>query len=144
QPLITPVPQRFWRFLESLPGLAALPAVWMANLGAEFPGFKSLCLQDSTRFPTHIPCPVGCGCDPLIIFRHDRTGAIGACRCSPSDCPDVPLEIANITPLEVDWERLAHGICQAFGCESNTTKLKADNTIQIGSWSAEAVPVILT
>ena len=92
----------------------------------------------------YISCPLGCGCEHFVIRRHDGSGAIAACCCEPDTCPDIPLTLADITALEVSWTKLGRALCQALGLDSKTAKLPLPGTRQIGCWSADAVPVILT
>jgi len=46
--------------------------------------------------------------------------------------------------LELDWSKIGRVLCLAFGFQAKTVKLGLYNTLQIGAWSADAVPVILT
>jgi hypothetical protein len=46
--------------------------------------------------------------------------------------------------LELDWSKLASILCRAFGFTAGNVKLGLFNTLQIGSWSTDALPVILT
>lgn len=89
-------------------------------------------------------CPSDCGCDHLIIRRHDGDGAVGVCRCFSPCCPDIPLTRPDITTLEVCQTRLGHALCTAFGFDSRYADLPVANTFQFGSWSSDAVPAILT
>ena len=138
-----PPPIGPWAALESIPGLSALPDVWQAMLGKQFPAFKILCLQDSPRLALSVPCPRRCGCYHTIIHRHDRTGAIAICRCHPATCPDIPVTIPEITPLDVNRPRLARALCKALGCQNKTANIKPA-TIQFGAWSADSIPALLT
>jgi hypothetical protein len=113
-------------------------------LGDHFPQFKILCLQESAQPAGSIPCPYQCGCYHTIIHRHDRTAAIAICRCEPPACPDIPVTIAEITPLEVSRQRLARAISKALGCQSRTASLRLPGTFQFGAWSADSVPAIAT
>jgi hypothetical protein len=134
----------FWRCLEEIPGLIALPAVWRHWTSENFGPFQTLCLQVSSRLATHVSCPLNCGCNHFIIHRHDGTGAIAVCRCESEACADFPVTLADITHLEVSWTRLGRALCKALGLENKTAKLSLPATVQIGCWSADAVPVILT
>jgi len=77
-------------------------------------------------------------------MRHEGTGACGACRCQPPDCPDILLSLADITPLAIHRPKLGGQICRALGLDSNFHELPPRKTFQVGSWSADAVPVVLT
>ena len=138
------MPRNFWSSLEWLPGLAALPAVWVEYLGENFNHFKNLCLLPDTRLPKFVTCPRQCGCRHYIVYRHDKAGAVGICHCATRHCPDIPLTIEEITPLLVDWHRLGYAVSRALGCAPGITDLSPANTKQIGSWSTAAVPLILS
>src|SRR6267142_4672979 len=133
-----------WQCLEEIPGLIALPAAWRDLTSENFAPFQALCLQTSARLATYIPCPLACGCDHFVIRRHDGAGAIAVCCCNPDTCPDIPLTLADITALEVSWTKLGRALCQALGLDTKIAKLPLPGTRQIGCWSADAVPVILT
>lgn len=93
---------------------------------------------------THIPCPASCGCSHFVIVRHDRASAVAVCCCNPSNCPDIPLTMEDVTPLELDWRKLANAITTAFGLTPTVASLAPPATLQVGSWSPQAIPVILT
>jgi len=66
------------------------------------------------------------------------------CELHPANCPETPLTQADLITLELSWSRLGRALCQAFGCHVKLIDTLIPNTMQIGSWSADAVPVILT
>jgi hypothetical protein len=74
----------------------------------------------------------------------DSAAAVAVCRCDPPKCPDLSLTLAEITPLKLSWTRLGRELCRALTLTSKFTELAPSNTVQIGSWSSDAVPVILT
>jgi len=134
-----------WLSLESIPGLVALEPVWRRMVGDQFDAFSSLCLQPASWTVRRLPCPLQCGCEHLVIPRHDGTGALAVCRCSPPVCPDIPLTRAQITPLEVSRLRLGQALCSAFGLRPRHTELgNIPSTFQFGVWSADTIPAILT
>jgi len=137
-------PANPWATLEAFPGLSALPGVWEAALGDQFEAFKILCLEESPKLAASIPCPRRCGCLHTIIHRHDGTGAIAICRCEPPGCPDIPVSISEITPLQVNRSRLARALAKALSCQPRILSLRVPETMQFGSWSSDQVPMILT
>ncbi|HEY5909661.1 MAG TPA: hypothetical protein VJA21_03550 [Verrucomicrobiae bacterium] len=143
-PQPTPPPCRRWGSLEVIPSLAALASVWHDAWGDQFPPFKRLCLEQAPWTVLTVPCQRNCGCFHSVIPRHDRTAAIGVCCCEPPACPDITLTIDDITPLKINRQKLGRAIARAFQCETRWTKLGPRFTTQIGSWSSNAVPVILT
>jgi hypothetical protein len=46
--------------------------------------------------------------------------------------------------LELSRPKLARALCHAFGLHPKFTDLHIRNTVQIGAWSAEAVPAVFT
>ncbi|HWW02609.1 MAG TPA: hypothetical protein VNZ64_23120 [Candidatus Acidoferrum sp.] len=133
-----------WSALEAVRGLVNFRADWRLLAGDQFDALSLLCLQPSSLKPESYPCPAQCGCWHRIIPRHDGTGAVAACRCEPPACPDFPLTIEDITPLEVNRAKLGRALCKALLLNSKTAEFGLPFTTQIGSWSANAVPAILT
>ena len=54
------------------------------------------------------------------------------------------MTIEDITPLDVNRARLGRALCKALLLNSKTAEFGLPFTTQIGSWSANAVPAILT
>ncbi len=68
-----------------------------------------------------------------------------SCRCDDDPgCPDLSLTPADIEVWSVSWSRFARALGTAFGLTLKLADLNIANTWQIGSWSSDAVPVILT
>src|SRR5262249_24270088 len=66
------------------------------------------------------------------------------CRCEPPTCPDVLLTPEDIVLFELSWTKLARALCHAFALDHKPADLGVLNMRQIGSWSVDAVPVVLT
>ena len=158
-----------WPALESSRGLISVPACWRSRLGEDYEPFRAAFLTKSARPAKFYPCPRGCGCMHEIVktpsSKHESVqtslsdlelGAwsldvdtaspffLAVCRCEHAHCPDIPLTAADAILLELSWTKLARAVCQAFNLDSKPLDLGLLNTRQIGSWSAAAVPVILT
>ena len=133
-----------WQFLEALPGLSALPGVWEKHLGEQFPAFKALCLEESATLASSIPCSRDCGCFHTVIPREDRGTASAVCRCDPPCCPDIQLSIAEATPHTVNMARLCRALSRAYGLSARYAKLAPPTTYEVGAWSTDSVPGILT
>ena len=136
-----------WRSLESIPGFSALPAVWRRHLGDDFETFRAAFLQKKPTTVKSFPCPRNCGCAHCIIgdtAPNSQSPITAVCRCEPSLCPPLTLTLAEVTPLHLNWAKLGRAICKAFGLDAGDNDFPIPNTRQIGSWSSEAVPVILT
>ena len=114
------------------------------NSAKTSPPFATLCLQPEDWQVGYYPCQRRCGCRHRVILRHDNSGAIAACCCAPPNCADFDLSIADITPLIVNRQKLGRALCLALGLTSKFSDLPPPNTHQLGSWSTDAVPVILT
>jgi len=132
-----------WQTLDSIPGLIALPAIWQRRLGHDFPPFKNLCLQIRAMLTAHFPCTVQPGIIRDVVRQPDGS-FIGVCRCELRECDDIPLSVEDLTPLEVNWNKLGRALCKALDFDSKPANLGIPNTIQFGSYSADAVPAILT
>jgi hypothetical protein len=132
-----------WQTLEAIPGLITLPAIWQRRLGEDFPAFKSLCLQTRTMLAIHFPCARHVGIIRDVVRQPDGSYT-GVCRCDIRECQNIPLTVQDLTPLEVNWNKLGRALCKAFDLSSKQHDLGIPNTIQFGSFSADAVPVILS
>jgi hypothetical protein len=108
-----------------------------------FERVQALILQANATPAQLLPCPRGCGLAHDIVGRPD--GSLAAtCRGDPERPFEIPLTLADITPLEVSWSKLARALSQALGLHSKLVTLPPPNTVQFGAWSADAVPAILT
>ncbi len=77
-------------------------------------------------------------------ITHHAPQIVAACRCEDGHCPPLELTAPDIEIWSLNWPKLARALCRAFGLSSQFADLKLFNTCQIGAWSADAVPVILT
>jgi len=59
-------------------------------------------------------------------------------------CPDFPVSDFDIEIWQLNWNRLARALCHALELDSRFASLNLINTCQIGAWSADALPVLLT
>lgn len=132
-----------WSCLESLPGQTAVAVTWAAHLGASFGPFKSAFLHPLPEPAASVPCPSECGCWHEVV-RHDSGELVGVCRCESWSCDDLSLTREDVALWSLSWTRLGHALCQAFGLQSKRTDLHLPATQQLGSWSSDAVPVLLT
>jgi hypothetical protein len=157
-------PVNIWCALESTRGLTAVAASWRERLGDQFDPFKTALLQRAPGTPKGMPCPRGCACTHEIVMGDEwrvasderkyagghappdtRPSSLRAiCRCDPPNCPDIPLIPDDIVMLELSWNKLAHALCRVFSLDYKPADLGLLNTRQIGSWSVDAIPVILT
>jgi hypothetical protein len=132
-----------WSALESLPGQTAVAATWRRHLGSSLEAFQSAFLHPLPEPASSVPCPHECGCWHEVI-RHKDGELVGVCRCESWSCDDLALTAEETTLWTLSWPRLGHALCQAFGLQSKRADLHLPATNQIGAWSADAVPVLLT
>jgi hypothetical protein len=133
-----------WACLECSRGLIRVPRLWRDDVGELYHAFKAAFLQASREPAHYYPCPVGCGCSHRIIASVTFQNALAVCQCEEPCCPDIALSSDEIVLLELSWPKLARAVCRALNLDSKALDLGLLNTRQIGSWSADAVPVFLT
>ena len=157
----------FWSALEQMPGLNAIPAVWTSLMGPVFEILKALLFRKRPE-PARACFCEKCYCahevmprsaEPLVSSSaqpakpaepppDSATSAlaplVAVCRCESGSCPDIPLTPADIEIWELNWSSLGRALCRALGLDPRSAELPLYNTRQIGSWSADAVPVFLT
>ena len=95
--------------------------------------------------------PSTCNLQPPCNTQHAIRNTLSSspvlsavCRCDEPHCPDIPLAPEEAILLELSWSKLARALCAALNLDSRPLDLGLLNTRQIGSWSAAAIPVILT
>jgi predicted DNA-binding protein YlxM (UPF0122 family) len=59
-------------------------------------------------------------------------------------CPEFPVSPSDLEIWELNWNRLARTLCATLELHPRFAPLSLFNTCQIGAWSADAIPVILT
>ena len=136
-----------WRSLEAIPGFSALPSIWRRHLGDDFEIFRAAFLQKKATTVRVFPCPRNCGCAHSITgdtSAASHSAIMAVCRCESSQCGPITLTVAEITPLHLNWAKLGRAISKAFGLDACHDDFPIPNTRQVGSWSSDAVPVILT
>src|SRR4051812_28090963 len=107
-----------WSFLELLPGLTAVSAVWRRHLGDNFEAFKLLCLQPASRPALSYPCALPTSCsyriEPAVCVHHPPPLTpqlfTRLCKRDPPRCPPIQVTLADITPLELNWTKLSRAI----------------------------------
>src|SRR5438132_923066 len=141
-----------WTALERASGLVAVAAAWRRCLGEHYPIFARAFLQVRRETAAVYPCD-NCACFHEVIISHpgyDSASSLASasitahCRCEPLACYPIALAPADIELHELSWSKLARALCRAFDLHAQTVELGLYQTRQIGAWSAQAVPVILT
>ena len=139
-----PTKPLFGHALEEILGLSAVPSLWRSELRHDYDTFGASFLEPKTYTVISLPCPTGrCGCWHKVAPQADGL-FIGTCQCNPRRCPDLHLSTADVTPLKLNWPKLGRAIARALGCATKILDLPIPNTMQVGAWSTDAVPVILT
>jgi hypothetical protein len=139
-----------WKSLEGFSPLMALPMVWRRWLGTDFEPFQRAFLQKTPTIAESFPCPYDCGCWHRLPLTNNQPPCNtkllipATCQCNPPECPDLRLSLEDVTPWELNWSSLASALRKAFGLNPKIAALGLPGTAQIGSWSADAIPVILT
>ena len=108
-----------WPVLESIPAHTASSETWRAQLGEQFD-----CLRPFLRH------------QPLVAPKSDDRGSSHLSRRSPTEA-DQP------TSLQLDTAGLGRALSHALGLARKMAEFPLPATVQIGSWSADAVPAIL-
>ncbi len=157
----------FWSALEQMPGLNAIPAAWTSLMGPAFqtlkePFFckqpqparvcfceKCCCVHEVITPGPGTPGPAGSGSGlspalPPSPAPSAPSSLVAVCQCKTGGCPDIPLTPADLVIWELSWTRLGRALCRALELDPRSDVLPVLNTRQIGSWSADAVPVFLT
>jgi hypothetical protein len=132
-----------WRSFEELPGLSAVPEVWHNWMGDDFPHFKNVCLDPEPEPVQVLPCPFHSICSHLISRQADGS-YISECQQNPIRCPEGTWTLPELTPLQINWRKLGRAICSALGSQNKIALFPLPQTQQIGSWSKDLVPVILS
>jgi hypothetical protein len=142
---MSPPIQQFWQALEALPGLSAVPRVWRAWLGPHFDAFSNAFLL-TKDYPAELyPCPSPrrCSCAHRVVRQPDGS-FIAFCDCDPPECENFPLTLADVTPMYLDPPILGNALCATFHLDPRPADFPIPATWQIGSWSPNLIPAILT
>jgi hypothetical protein len=136
----------FWAALESVPGLIAFPTDWRKHVPdrPEFEIFSAIFLKPRPGPPADsVPCPWNCGCYHKVVPRENGTLA-GICQCQRPDCGEYTVLPEERIQLELDWPKLGGALSHAFELDFKIAQLGLYQTVQIGTWSKDAIPAILT
>src|SRR5574341_298363 len=132
-----------WSALEQSHRLKHVAAIWRQRRGETFPVFQAALLQRTPERARAHPCPRNCGCAHEVI-REGTDDFAAVCRCERWNCDTFTVTPEQLALWELSWTRLGRALCQALGLDRRHAVLGLPSTHQIGSWSAAAVPVLLT
>lgn len=131
-----------WRCLEDLRGRGAVPAVWQDLSGRDFETLWFL--RPAGRTAATYPCPDGCGCAHEVV-RHADGGLVAVCACAGAGgCRDIVLGPDQAQVYELNVPMLGRAIVGALGCHSSFHETATPFIWQIGSYSDDAVPLLLS
>ena len=134
---------KFWRCLEDLRGLVAVPAGWRARLGGEFEAVRDAYLRVRPGDPGRsFPCPHGCGCAHRIVC-HDDGRIVAVCRCESWNCDDIRLTPEDVVLWELNWSRVGRAMAKALGCDAREATFGIAGLLQVGSFGSDGLPVVL-
>jgi hypothetical protein len=132
-----------WRALEELPTGCGTAADWQHFAGAAWPAWQRGFLDQRSEPATHCFCPHECGCAHRVV-QHASGRIAAVCECDPWNCDDIPLTASDVVEWELNRGRLARALCRALELERREQDLGLPGTQQVATFSATAVPVILT
>ena len=136
-------PVKFWRCLEDLGGLNAVPRGWESRLNGEFETVRGAFLRARPGRPARsVPCPE-CGCSHEAV-PHDDGTFVGVCRCDSWDCDDIALTAADLVILELNWARLGRALAAAFGFDPKEADFGVPGVMQVGAFGSTGLPVVLS
>ena len=129
-----------WSALET--STDTIPSIWRERLGAQFDTARAAFFHTRAEPAQYFHCRK-CGCSHEAI-AHVPGDTVAICTCDPYNCDEPMVSAADTEILELHWDKFARALCKAFGLNAKSTEFGLPNTRQIGSWSVDAVPVILT
>src|ERR1051326_2436356 len=119
-----------------------VPSAWRRRAGEQFDAFRAAALkiqpQPAKTFRCE-KCNLGC---TVTIYSPDRI--IAKCEQCTHNCPPVSRSTADIEILELDFHKLGGNLCNPLSIDPKDAGYELENTRQIGSWSTDVVPVILS
>lgn len=132
-----------WRALEELPTGIGVAADWQHFVGDAWPAFQRGFLDQCSEPARSYCCPDECGCGHRVVHHGDGR-IVAVCECDPWNCDDIPLTAADVVEWEFNRKRLARSLSRAFELERREQDLGLPWTQQVATFSASAVPVVIT
>lgn len=142
-PRETARPASLWRALEEIPTGIASEADWRYFTGHSWSAFQRAFLDPLNEPVRSCHCPRECGCAHRVV-HHDDGRIVGVCECEPWNCDNLPLTANDVAAWQFNRARLGRALCRAFDLDRCEQALGLPWTQQIATFSAAAVPVILT
>jgi hypothetical protein len=140
--------QRWWRSLESVPGLAEVTFTWKSLLGPEHELMTKF-FRPNGMLAQSVPCQAkrDCGCAHFVV-EHAPDHIVAVCQCEPQRCDTFPITRSDMVIYEVNQSALGAALASALGIEYEGEEFKdMYMTFQLGTYSPLAgfeFPVFLT
>lgn len=131
----------WWRCLEDMPGLVAVPAAWQQRSETRFETVRTAMLTSAGRAAFY-PSPSACECTLRVIDHGD--GIVAVSECGSAVCKDIPLAAGEVMLWELSWRKLGHALAAALDCTANGGAEVVAGARQIGSFGGAPLPVLLT
>ena len=123
---------QFWRSLERVAGLQAIPAFWDEYCGPHFRLIKPY-LRATDTIGSIYPCPhPSPGHCPRRIVDCDDGHYVAICRDPHKVCPDVPLEAHDVVLHELGLADFTQALAAPLGLRSQAPVARGDGTWAVG------------
>lgn len=123
---------RFWRSLERVQGLKAVPAFWAELCGPDFELIRPH-LQATDIIGALYPCPhPSSGHCPRRIVDHGNGHYAAVCRDPYQVCPDVQLEAHDVVVHELGLAGFMKAIAAPLGIRWQAPAARGDGTWAVG------------
>lgn len=133
-----------WSTLEAIRGRAAVPVTWRKHLGDDFDLFRVEFLRRLPDPAQYYPCPIPCGCLSHRVVIHGDNDIVAVCECEPWDCDNIVLKNEDVAVYELDMPSLGRAVTKAFGFRPRYSDMGIPATLEIGAYTEQGIPVILT
>ncbi len=123
---------RFWRSLERIQGLRAVPAFWAELCGPDFDLIRSH-LQATDSIGALYPCPhPSSGHCPRRIVDYGNGHYAAICRDPHKVCPDVPLQASDVVVHELGLAGFMKALAAPLGIRWQPPAPRGDGTWAVG------------
>jgi hypothetical protein len=137
---------RLWQGIESVPGLAAIPAYWEHFCGTEFPLIRPH-LRPTEDIGATYPCPHPRDHDcPRRIVQYGDGTLAAICRHPHKLCDDVPLAPKDALVCTLDIGALVRPIVEGLCVRTQNLQVRAHGVWELGLSTSRATrnhPVFL-
>ena len=125
--------KRIWRSLESIPGLAEIPAEWKVHCGTDYP-FLAPFLRPTETIGRRHPCPHPRDADcPRAIVEYGDGSLAAVCQHPHRRCEDLPLPITEALVHRLDLAGLIRAIAQPLAVRAQQPEAVAPGVWAVGT-----------